>query len=188
MISNAERRSNLHGDKSYTLRISDLQAIIPAITGKIELVYEGEQEGVINVAKILVGKAVKRVFEKYFPLPDTNRKGKVSIQDVELEKILTWFADDNMVSIDQMGSDDKYIESVSQLDSVEAFVKKYFPAQEIENKINMAVATEFVLEALYQSSFLSKFESNERVTYKDLIGTIFNSLPEDDDRDIELSS
>ena len=49
----------------------------------------------------------------------------------------------------------------------------------------MATAKEFVLEALYQRAFLSKFESNEQVTYKDLVGTIFNSLPEDDEQDLD---
>jgi magnesium chelatase subunit I len=185
MISNAERRANIHGDKNYSLRISDLQAVIPAITGKIELVYEGEQEGVINVAKILVGKAVKKVFDKYFPLPEAKRKEKLSVKDVELEKILSWFSENNMVSVDSQGDDKSYIQSVSQVKAVDEFVKKYFPSEEITDDIKLAVATEFVLESLYQGSFLSKFEADDKVTYKDLIGTIFNSLPEDDERDLD---
>jgi magnesium chelatase subunit I len=188
MISNAERRAVIYNSQDYTLRISDLQAAIPAITGKIELVYEGEQEGVINVAKILIGKAVKKVFEKYFPVPDTKIKGEISTQNTELEKILTWFANNNMIRVDSMGESKDYIASISALDALDLFVKKNFPASEIKNKIDLAVAKEFVLEALFQSSFLSKFESNDEVTYKDLVGTIFNSLPEDDERDINYYS
>lgn len=188
MISNAERRANSYNSQDYTLRISDLQAAIPAITGKIELVYEGEQEGVINVAKILIGKALKKVFEKYFPVPDMKTKENISSQNTELEKILTWFANNNMIRVDSMGESKDYIASMSPLDALEIYVKKNFPASEIQNKIDLAVVKEFVLEALFQSSFLSKFEANDQVTYKDLVGTIFNSLPEDDERDINYYS
>jgi magnesium chelatase subunit I len=152
------------------------------------LVYEGEQEGVINVAKILIGKAVKKVFEKYFPVPDTKRKEKISTQNPDLEKILTWFANNNMIRVDSMAESKAYIASLSPMETLDLFVKENFPSSEIKNKIDLAVAKEFVLEALFQSSFLSKFESNDQVTYKDLVGTIFNSLPEDDERDINFYS
>ena len=185
MISNAERRANKYGEKKYILRIADLQAVIPAITGKIELVYEGEQEGVSNVAKILIGKAVKKVFDKYFPLPDAKRTKREALQDTELEKVLNWFADNNLASVDAMGNNKSYIASLSQLQAVESFVKKYFPADELEDDLVLAVAKEFVLEALYQSSYLSKFESNDQITYKDLVETIFNSLPEDEEDDVD---
>lgn len=185
MISNAERRANKYGDKNYILRIADLQAVVPAITGKIELVYEGEQEGVTNVAKILIGKAVKKVFDKYFPLPDAKKKKKAALQNAELEKVLHWFANNNLASVDTMGNNKSYIDSLSGLSEVETFVKKYFPADELKDDLVLAVAKEFVLEALYQSSFLSKFESNEQVTYKDLVETIFNSLPDDEDQEVD---
>ena len=185
MISNSERRAKKFGEKKYVLRIADLQAVIPAVTGKIELVYEGEQEGVTNVAKILVGKAVKKVFDKYFPLPDAKRKKPAALQDEDLEKILNWFSNNNLASIESMGNNKSYIESLSNLKTVESFVKKYFPADELKDELVLAVAKEFVLEALYQSSYLSKFEANERVTYKDLVETIFNSLPDDDEQDID---
>ena len=45
LMSTAERRMLINGEKSTTIRISDLWGIVPAITGKVELVYEGEQEG-----------------------------------------------------------------------------------------------------------------------------------------------
>jgi len=181
LLSNAERRTNLNDEANTTVRISDINAVIPAITGKIELVYEGEQEGIINVAKILIGKAIKRVFEKYFAIPDGNTKNKKPIKDPNLEKILGWFAEDNIITVDGMSDDKKFIQSIAIVDGLETFVKKQFPVPDSDTDINLAVAKEFVLEALYQSSYLSKFESNDQVTYKDLVGTIFNSLPEDDD-------
>ena len=185
MISNAERRANKYNEKNFVLRISDLQAVIPAVTGKIELVYEGEQEGVTNVAKILIGKAVKKVFDKYFQLPDAKKNKQTAIQDAQLEKILQWFGNNNLASVDTTGNNKSYIESLSKLNAVEEFVKKYFPSDELKDEMVLAVAKEFVLEALYQGSYLSKFESNERVTYKDLVETIFNSLPDDEEHDVD---
>lgn len=181
LLSNAERRANLNGETQTVVRISDLKAVIPAITGKIELVYEGEQEGITNVAKILIGKAIKRVFEKYFRIPNGSRKDRAAIKDVNLEKIVNWFAGDNVISIDGMSTDKIYVKNISVVDGLEEFVKKHFSIAEFDREVNLAVAMEFVLEALYQNSYLSKYESRDQITYKDLVGAIFNSLPEDDD-------
>ena len=147
------------------------------------MVYEGEQEGVTNVAKILVGKAIKKVFDKYFPLPEAKDKRQAVIKNVELEKVLSWFANNNLATVDTMGNNKSFIESLSKLEAVESFVRKYFPADDLRDDLVLAVAKEFVLEALYQSSYLSKFETNERVTYKDLVESIFNSLPDDEDQE-----
>ena len=67
LISTAERRLLLNGESKTHARILDLYGVIPSITGKVELVYEGEQEGPSKVANILIGKAIKTVFENYFP-------------------------------------------------------------------------------------------------------------------------
>jgi magnesium chelatase subunit I len=50
LLSTAERRALQHGSEKTTVRLADFMGIIPSITGKIELVYEGEQEGAIKVA------------------------------------------------------------------------------------------------------------------------------------------
>jgi len=67
LLSTAERRALLNGDKNTAVRLSDFLGIIPAITGKVELVYEGEQEGAAQVAYNLIGDAVKNLFDEYFP-------------------------------------------------------------------------------------------------------------------------
>ncbi len=183
LIGNAERRTLQNNSNSYHIRISDLQALIPAITGKIELVYEGEQEGVINVARLLIGKAVKRTFDKYFPLPKSKDPTGKSAPDYDT--ILDWFNNENMISIDGNGNDAGYLKSLEPAKPLENLIKKYFTQENVQNDISMAVSKEFVLEALHQHSFLSKFESDGKVTYKDLVGSIFNSLPEDGDPEDE---
>src|SRR5215212_1754765 len=62
LVSTAERRMLLTGEKAATIRITDFAGVVPAITGKVELVYEGEQEGAHIVAKNLVGKAIRTLF------------------------------------------------------------------------------------------------------------------------------
>lgn len=187
VISNAEKRALLHNEKYCHIRICDLQSIIPAITGKIELVYEGEQEGLISVAKILLGKAIKSVFHKYFPFPDQKKK-KQSEQTTEYDTLLNWFSGEKIITIDQQSTDAEYISSLQGISNLDNLVKKYFHSEITNSKIELAVAKEFVLEGLHQSSYLSKYEANGKFTYKDLVETIFNSLPENDDSEFDSNS
>ncbi len=185
LIGNAERRALMNKTDKIKFRLSDLQALIPAITGKIELVYEGEQEGIINVARILIGKGIKQVFEQYFPLPRTTGKNRTEVLKPEFEAVLSWFAGENMLTVDVQGEDIAYIKSLETAKPLENLVRKYFPKEFISDVHEMACAKELILEGLHQNSFLSKFESEGRATYKDLVESIFNGLPDDDDRDID---
>lgn len=85
LMSTAERRMLLNNEKQTVVRISDFAGVFPAITGKIEMVYEGEQEGPIRVAQNIVDKAIRNLFVQYFPNP-TKAKKKKSQQE---EKIFT---------------------------------------------------------------------------------------------------
>lgn len=186
LIGNAERRAVMEGTAAIRLRLSDFQAIIPAITGKIELVYEGEQEGVINVARILIGKAIKQVFEKYFPLSRSGRKNRMENIQPEFEEVLAWFAGENMITVDLFGDDQAYRKSFEKAKPLETLARKYFPQEFLADDHDLAVAKEFILEGLHQNSFLSKFETEGQATYKDLVESIFNGIPDDEDRDSDL--
>src|SRR4030095_6737771 len=87
VMSSAERRAIIHNENQTQVWISDMAGIIPSITGKIELVYEGEQEGPYQVALNLVDKAVRSIFVQYFPNPETLKKrkaaGRASIAEKE---------------------------------------------------------------------------------------------------------
>jgi magnesium chelatase subunit I len=65
--SNLERRAAVTGDRSVFPRLSDLSMVLPAITGKVEMVYEGEQQGAEVVARRLIGLALAKLFESKFP-------------------------------------------------------------------------------------------------------------------------
>ena len=90
VISNAERRSILAGEDHVVARVSDIYAALPAITGKIELEYEGELKGADNIARDLIRQAVQMVFRHYFPATDFKQViewfdlgGNIKLSDVE---------------------------------------------------------------------------------------------------------
>src|ERR1700743_2029475 len=90
LVSNAERRMIINGETKTFVRISDFLGVIPAITGKIELVYEGELEGPAKVANILIGKAIKTLMLKFFPDPEKAKKSKAPNPYAE---IIGWFTE-----------------------------------------------------------------------------------------------
>jgi magnesium chelatase subunit I len=66
--SNLERRAALTGDRFVFPRLADLNMVLPAITGKVEMVYEGEQQGAEVVARRLIGLAVSKLFTSKLPV------------------------------------------------------------------------------------------------------------------------
>ena len=76
LVSTAELRALQSGEKHTMVRIADFIGVVPSITGKIELVYEGEQEGPLNVAYRLLGLAIRTLFTQYFPDPQSFKKGR----------------------------------------------------------------------------------------------------------------
>jgi len=82
--SNLERRAVVTGDTRVFPRLSDLNMVLPAITGKVEMVYEGEQQGAEVVARKLVGSAMMRLFESRFP--PVERAGRAAAAEREKER------------------------------------------------------------------------------------------------------
>ena len=77
-----ERRCLLHPKEPRIPRLSDLEAIVPAVTGQIEPVYEGEQEDPVLVANKLTGRAILKTFQRHFPpiytKEDAQHRGKLA--------------------------------------------------------------------------------------------------------------
>ncbi len=179
-VSSAERRAIIHNEKNTQVWISDLVGIIPAITGKIELVYEGEQEGPYQVAVNLLDKAVRTQFLSYFPNPESSKKkrttGKPSQQAKAEEEnpyktITRWFDAGNHVDLFVDMKDTEKIAALYKVDGLYGFIKKYFPnANEKENALLM----EFVLHGLSAYSMISKKVIEGKIQFKDLIGSMMN--------------
>ncbi len=178
-VSSAERRAIIQNEKHTQVWISDLAGIIPSITGKIELVYEGEQEGPYQVALNLLDKAIRTQFITYFPNPETLKKrkptGKPSQQAKEPENpyktITHWFDSGNHLDMLMDIKDADKIAALYKVDGLYGFVKKYFPhASEKENALLM----EFVLHGLSAHSLISKKTIEGIIQFKDLMGSMMN--------------
>lgn len=187
-VSSAERRSIIHNETQTQVWISDLSGIIPAITGKIELVYEGEQEGPYQVAVNLLEKATRTLFVQYFPNPEAPKKRKVTPRQGQVAKpeeespykgIIRWFDSGNHLDLLLDSTDANKIAALYKVDGLHAFVNKYFP--QANNKEN-ALLMEFVLHGLSSYSLISKKTLEGRIEFKDLMGSMMNfSATNEDD-------
>ncbi len=177
LVSNAERRAILVGDRTVVPRICDLAHALPGMTGKVELVFEGEQEGPAKVSKALIGKAVREVFKRYFPDPLQKRskhQGESRQQDdSEYGKIIGWFEAGNKTEIADDMPIDRYMNELDKVKGLRDLTKKHLKLTEA-NKYELASAMEFVLDGLHQSSRIAKDEVDRLTAYKDLVGSIFS--------------
>lgn len=174
--SAAERRALINKEKETQVWISDLIGTIPSITGKIELVYEGEQEGPYQVAMNLLDKAIRSQFVHYFPNPDSLKKKKSAQQqagnnDNPYRPIQSWFDKGNSLNILFSSSDAEKIQQLYRVDGLHALVKKYFKHA---NEKEAALLMELVLHGLAAYSLISKKTLEGRVEFKDLMGSMLN--------------
>lgn len=188
-VSAAERRAILNGEKETQVWMSDLIGIVPSITGKIELVYEGEQEGPYQVAFNLLEKAFRTQFVNYFPNPDQLKKRKADTRDENPFKAIThWFDKGNQLNLFFNTRDDEKIQQLYKVDGLHALVKKYF---KLANEREAALLMEFVLHGLAAYSLISKKVVEGKIEFKDLIGSMVNlgssggSYSSDDDFDAD---
>ena len=183
-VSSAERRAIMNNEKETQVWISDLVGIIPSITGKIELVYEGEQEGPYQVAVNLLEKSTRTIFSQYFPNPDTLKKKRskeASAEENPYKSITRWFDNGNHLNVFLETKDEDKIQLLYKVDGLHALVKKHYKAaSEKENALLM----EFVLHGLASYSLISKKVLDGKIEFKDLMGSMFNlgtqTLNEDD--------
>ncbi|SEF83401.1 P-loop NTPase family protein [Algoriphagus boritolerans] len=179
LISAAERRLYLNGESNTIVRIADLIGVIPAITGKVELVYEGEQEGAGLVAYNLIGKAIRTQFVNYFPSPEQKKKEKTGNPYV---LPLAWFGEGNVLDILASQPDKEYkslLHTVPGLEDVVTQLVKNLPEKEKE------FFMEFALHGLAEYSQLSKKLLDTGLQFKDLFSSMFDMNEDDDFEDEE---
>jgi magnesium chelatase subunit I len=147
VISNAERRAIRNAEKTIVPRISDVYAALPAITGKLELEYEGEMKGADHVSRELIRTAIAKTFDGYYSGVDTRQI--VQWFDLGGEIKLTESAGANEV-LDTLKGIQGLMEKISALD--------VSPKDNVETVVS---AAEFVLEGLYAHKRIGR--SEERV-------------------------
>ncbi len=181
LVAAAESRTIINGEKNASIRISDFIGVIPAITGKVEFVYEGEQEGPGIVAQNLVGKALRTQFINYFPDPDKFRKQK---EKSPYKKIANWFGDGNTVDLLNDISQQEYEKQLNHVPGLMDLVNEFHRSHDSKTKIFLM---EFALHGLAEFSLISKHTLTAGLQFKDLFSSMFTlpkpGLEESDDED-----
>ncbi len=185
LVAAAERRRLLNNEKHTTVRLTDFIGIIPAITGKVELVYEGEQEGPAIVAQNLIGRAIRTQFAQHFP--DWNTSGKLKVNPL-FETITRWFNEghtmDLLTDMNQMA----YRQALNSVPGLAKAIRHYYPKADENLQLFLM---EFALFGMAEHSLISRQPISSGARFKDLMSTMFsfkndeeNEEPPDDDKPV----
>lgn len=170
LLSTAERRALKSGEDKTSVRLSDFMGIIPAITGKVELVYEGEQEGAAFVAQNLISNAIHTFFPAYFPKIEKLEK---DMDSSPYAKILEWFFSETGFELYDDATDENYKKQLDQVTPLEDLIQKYQPQIPQEDKYFFK---EFVLWGLVEYKKLSKDRVDEGYQFRDIYGSFISKL------------
>jgi len=150
LLAAAERRALLNNEKNTTIRVSDFIGVVPSVTGKVELVYEGQQEGPGIVAQNLVGKAIRTQFLNYFPDPDKFRKQK---EKSPYKKITHWFGDGNTLELLNELTQADYEKKIKSVPGLSDLINEFHKGHDTALKLFLM---EFALHGLAEFSLISK--------------------------------
>ena len=180
--SSAERRALIAGESTAHTRIGDLMGIVPAITGKIELVYEGEQEGPGIVAQKLISKAIRTVFSEYFPDPDKSGKRKNN----PYAAVKAWFEGGKMLDLLTDMSEADYRRSLDAVPGLRELVQSAVADADRQTTYLMM---EFALHGMAEYSMIGKGvlvpSAGEApgLRFRDLLSGMLNLSDDDDDEE-----
>jgi magnesium chelatase subunit I len=170
LLSTAEHRALKSGDSQTCIRVSDFQGVIPAITGKVELVYEGEQEGAGSVAEMLIEEAIKSVFPEYFPkIEKIEKKGEPTAYD----ELLHWFFEQQGFELLDQFSDAEYRETLDGIPPLNQLLKEHQPDLSEDDRY---FVKEMVLWGLVAYKKLSKQKIKQGIQINDLYSGYLRDL------------
>ena len=183
LVSNAERRGLSTGEAQVMTRVCDLQQAVSSVSGKVELVLEGEQEGTLNVSRALLGRGIKAVFGQRFPDAFKPRRRSARSAEsgeneptasAEYRPVLEWFAGGNHLEVSDDMTQAEYSERLAEVKGLRELAAKYMSPK---NGDEAAVAMELVLEGLHQHSMLSRERTGEsKTSYKDMLKSMLSGL------------
>ena len=170
LISGATFRMLSSGQDKTSVRMSDFMSIIPAITGKVELVYEGEQEGAENVALILIGNAIKSLFNECFR--EIKKLSKPGVSD-EFDEVVAWFMENSSFSLPVELTDDAYSDALNAIGPLEDVVSQYQGGARTKDKVFLK---EFSLWGLVEYNKLDKEEAEGGFQFEDrVLGSFYDN-------------
>jgi len=147
VISNAERRTVAVGDEEVVPRVSDIYAALPAITGKIELEYEGELVGGAAIAKELIRRAADATFQ--------DRVGGINVDD-----IIMWFDEGGALQVDEDAKSQLVYRGFEVVPGLVRIVHDTGLAAE-DDAAQAVAACELALEALVARKRISRSDGGE---------------------------
>ncbi|MFT4757145.1 MAG: magnesium chelatase subunit I [Vicingaceae bacterium] len=169
LMSAAERRMLKSGDSKTTVRISDLMAVIPAIIGKIEMVYEGEQEGAVNVSYALIRSAIRTQSLTFFPELKDLKKLKNNSSET-YNSVINWFSSNELNLLNDL-SEEKFYQELDQVENLKSLINEKFNTLP---KDGMYLMMEYLLHALSEYSYLSKTQLEKSFQFGDLLSSMFS--------------
>jgi magnesium chelatase subunit I len=170
LLSTAERRALQNGETETTVRLGDFTGIIPAITGKVELVYEGELEGAAEVAQQLIADAVKAQFDLYFPKIEKLQKESEADPYTDL---IAWFFDESGFELLDTLKNAEYKVQLDSIAPLDRLVNQFMAGLEDNDRY---FVKEFVLWALVEYRKLSKYNLSDGVRFKDVYGGYISDI------------
>ena len=173
MVSTAERRALINGDDATVARITDFWGVVPAITGKVELVYEGEQEGAYGVAMNLLSKSIRESFLAHFPDPnDVEANGSASSDPYGI--IRAYFSGGNVVELLIDGSNADYHAALDGVAGLRKFVTGHFHDRKL-TEAETYLYMELVLQGLAEFEVLNKENMESGLSFRDILADMFGS-------------
>ena len=169
LVSSAERRMIINKEAKTSIRMSDFSSVISSINGKVELVYEGEEEGAEQVSYNLISSAVKSIFNKYFPkIEKLTKPDEITPYD----SLLNWFSNKQLVINDNLNNKD-YENLLNEVIDAKKLIKKYIPGL---NDDDVLFFVEFILWGLESYNKLSILRTNNGIEYKDPFNNFINKI------------
>lgn len=173
MLSAAERRMLKNGEEKTTVRIGDLMNVVPSIVGKIEMVYEGEQEGAVNVSYALIRSAIRSQAKLFFPELKDLKKQKNELSE-KYTKVINWFSTNHLNILNDL-SDKQYFKLLEGVSGLTDLVKAKYANLPKEGTYLMM---EYLLHAMAEYSYLSKEYLERSFQFGDLLSSMFSSEDE----------
>lgn len=175
LVSHSELRMLQNHETKGHARISDIYGIIPAIVGKIELVYEGEKEGAETVAYHLIGLGLKEEFLQYFPSPDRYKRGN---RPNPYQTVLDWFNSGNVLELPRFAPTPTYQKILASVPGLENLVNQI---QKPFSESHKFLLMELALHGLAEFSLIGRSVGEEGMQFRDILGELLQRKSDDDE-------
>jgi magnesium chelatase subunit I len=164
LVSNLERRAWSTGDDPVYPRLADFHMLLPALTGKVEMVYEGEQEGPEVVARRLLGEAAKRVCAERLPAVDKAAGSGGEGDTGPYAEMLRWFGEGNAVTLSDEQPWEAYLAELRRVPGLLALA-----AERAREPGERALLAELALEGLHQHLKLAREDLDSQIRFKEMV-------------------